>query len=376
MNPASAWAAPLWLAAQAGGSLLFGLAFFYLWRQSGIVYFGLWAGAWAAQAGALLFGPGWLGPAPVSLAAFGAFEFALVILLFSGARAGFSGTIRGWRPALKTLVLLPVFVAASLLWPDRFPPAVSAILSAIYVYHLTAVRGGSGSGASVFRAALLGLATVSLYYACLGFWADPFDNSGFWLLLGVFARFTFSALLAFAAMALWMESQSERMRVLASDLGRVRSESLLTRDLDRLTGLLNQAALSKCMDEGQAFAGVVAVCDMDDFKEINDRYGHLAGDEILRNIGSLLKASIRQEDEAFRWGGDEFVILFHNQNVEVARRRMAEIQDRLRGFRLRGHGVLPISFSWGTAEGGDQPLRDVLDQADRSMYAFKRARKT
>ena len=96
-----------------------------------------------------------------------------------------------------------------------------------------------------------------------------------------------------------------------------------------------------------------------DFKEINDRYGHLAGDDILRNIGSLLKASIRQEDEAFRWGGDEFVILFHNQNVEVARRRMAEVQDRLRGFRLRGHGVLPISFSWGTAEGG-AALRKAL----------------
>ena len=62
---------------------------------------------------------------------------------------------------------------------------------------------------------------------------------------------------------------------------------------------------------------------MDNFKDINDRYGHLAGDEILRNIGHLLQASIRHEDEAFRWGGDEFVILFHNQRPEVARKRMA-----------------------------------------------------
>ena len=98
------------------------------------------------------------------------------------------------------------------------------------------------------------------------------------------------------------------------------------------------------------------------------------GDEILRNIGNLLKSSIRHQDEAFRWGGDEFVILFYNQLSEVARRRMVDISARLREFRVRGHGVLPISFSWGTAEAGGRSLREALDEADRSMYALKRSR--
>ena len=111
---------------------------------------------------------------------------------------------------------------------------------------------------------------------------------------------------------------------------------------------------------------------MDNFKEINDRYGHLVGDEILRNIGHLLQASIRHADEAFRWGGDEFVILFHNQQEEVARRRMADIETRLRDFRVRGFGVLPITFSWGTAEVSGRSLRDALDEADRNMYTLKR----
>ena len=71
---------------------------------------------------------------------------------------------------------------------------------------------------------------------------------------------------------------------------------------------------------------------MDNFKDVNDRYGHLVGDEILRNIGHLLRASIRGEDEAFRWGGDEFVILFHNQNQEVARTPHAEIESAAAGF--------------------------------------------
>ena len=76
-------------------------------------------------------------------------------------------------------------------------------------------------------------------------------------------------------------------------------------DIDRLTGLLNQAALARRMESGEPFTGVVAVCDMDNFKSINDQYGHLVGDEILRNIGHLLRSSVRQQDEAFRWGGDE-----------------------------------------------------------------------
>ena len=104
------------------------------------------------------------------------------------------------------------------------------------------------------------------------------------------------------------------------------------------------------MEEPAGFDGVVAVCDMDNFKDINDRYGHLVGDEILRNIGHLLQSSIRHADEAFRWGGDEFVILFRNQRHDVAVRRMTDIESRLRDFRVRGFGVLPITFSWGTAE--------------------------
>ena len=126
-------------------------------------------------------------------------------------------------------------------------------------------------------------------------------------------------------------------------------------DLDRLTGLLNQAALSQRVEEPAGFEGVVVVCDMDNFKDINDRYGHLVGDEILRNIGNLLQSSIRHEDEAFRWGGDEFVILFRNQRTDVAVRRMTDIESRLRDFRVRGLGILPITLQLG--DGRDRRAR-------------------
>jgi hypothetical protein len=53
---------------------------------------------------------------------------------------------------------------------------------------------------------------------------------------------------------------------------------------------------------------------------------------------------------------------------------MGEIEARLRDFQVRGYGVLPISFSWGTAEAQGRPLRDALDEADRNMYVLKRKR--
>jgi len=165
-----------------------------------------------------------------------------------------------------------------------------------------------------------------------------------------------------------------RVHQLAAEADHLRRENEQRLDLDHLTGLLNQAALARRIDAPDGFEGVVVVCDMDNFKDINDRYGHLTGDEILRNIGNLLRSSIRHEDEAFRWGGDEFVVLFRNQRMDVARKRLENISTRLREFRVRGHGILPISFSWGTAEVYGRPIRVALDEADQAMYALKRGR--
>jgi diguanylate cyclase (GGDEF)-like protein len=193
--------------------------------------------------------------------------------------------------------------------------------------------------------------------------------------IALYAAFEFAVLAAaVAGMAIWGGRHANRIHELGIEMDRLRREAARSLDMDRLTGLLNQAALARRLEEPPAFEGVVAVCDMDAFKDVNDTYGHLVGDEILRNVGHLLQASIRHEDEAFRWGGDEFVILFHNQLTEVARRRMADIEARLQGFRVRGAGALPISFSWGTAEARGRALREALNEADRSMYIGKRKR--
>jgi diguanylate cyclase (GGDEF)-like protein len=320
---------------------------------------------------------GWLAP-------YATFEFAFVIVLISAARAGFASDMKDWRTVLRLIAILPIFVAV--VWAVGKSAGIEAyhgthalVLGLVYLYNFLMLRQRQGIGSRMFRFSLLLLSVMFVEHATVLWYLYRHGGAPQWahyLHNEAYSDFVLHCVLAFSAMAMWSESQIDRVRELAGEVAHLRRERSQNFDLDQLTGLHNQAALARRVEEAEQFDGVVAVCDMDNFKDVNDRYGHLVGDEILRNIGHLLRSSIRQEDEAFRWGGDEFVILFRNQNLAVVKDRMIEIRRRLSDFRVRGYGALPISFSWGTAEATGVPLREVLDAGDRDMYSFKRSRST
>jgi diguanylate cyclase (GGDEF)-like protein len=365
------------------GALLFGLVFLFVYRQSRAVYFGLWSIAWVLRFFAAIFGfellrtlhSGWLAP-------YATFEFAFVIVLIAAARAGFASDMKDWRTVLRLIAILPIFVA--LVWAVGKSAGIEAyhgthalVLGLVYLYNFLMLRQRQGIGSRMFRFSLLLLSVMFVEHATMLLYLYRHGGAPQWaryLHNEAYSDFVLHCVLAFSAMAMWSESQIDRVRELAAEVAHLRRERSQNFDLDHLTGLLNQAALARRVEDAEGFDGVVAVCDMDNFKDINDRYGHLVGDEILRNIGHLLQASIRHADEAFRWGGDEFVILFHNQQADVARRRMTDIETRLREFQVRGFGILPISFSWGTSEAAGRRLREALDEADRNMYTLKRTR--
>lgn len=369
---------------QVLGACLFCSIFGFLWNRSGVVYFGLWSLAWLADAMALLFrGLHDSSPRPVWQFLYALFVFVFVIVLVAAAQAGLSSRHANWRTPLKMLVFFPIYLLLVFLLSQQNPSQgyqalQGAVFAAIYFYNFAVVGGYKGAGGNLFRLSLFILCLVYVQQA-VGYLYFYFSGIGpEWVVYREYTRlaeFTLGAILTFFALAMWIDLQNQRIVEIASEMDRVRRESLANQDLDNLTGLLNQAALAKRMEEAAGFTGVVAVCDMDNFKDVNDRYGHLVGDETLRNIGHLIRSSIRAEDEAFRWGGDEFVILFHNQDQQVVRARMREIESRLRDFRVRGYGALAISFSWGTAESADRALRETLDAADQQMYGFKRERK-
>lgn len=186
-----------------------------------------------------------------------------------------------------------------------------------------------------------------------------------------------AVLLVVAAVALVWQRVTYRRRLNSVE---ERLREALTRvangiERDPLTGIESRSSLERRLEE-PCGPGIVAVLDLDNFRRLNELLGHLGGDEILRAIGHFLQASIRQEDRAFRWGGDEFVLLFSNLEADVARLRMASIEDRLRHFHIRNYGEVSLGLSWGIADTGTRPLRDCLEEADRAMFASKRGRES
>jgi diguanylate cyclase len=107
--------------------------------------------------------------------------------------------------------------------------------------------------------------------------------------------------------------------------------------------------------------------DLDHFKELNDNQGHLAGDNVLRHFGSMLRDEIRADDLAGRWGGEEFLLLLREQadaGAVCARLRSKWIQRR----------PTHVTFSAGWSHVRDEhSIRSALDLADRALYHAKDA---
>ena len=118
----------------------------------------------------------------------------------------------------------------------------------------------------------------------------------------------------------------------------------------------------------------ILMIDIDDFKKYNDTHGHLAGDEVLRELGAFLKSSLRTEDYAARYGGEEFLILLPETASDGAWQLADRLRQRLEERQLGATADLPgITVSVGVAafpENGSDP-EELISKADAAMYAAK-----
>jgi len=113
----------------------------------------------------------------------------------------------------------------------------------------------------------------------------------------------------------------------------------------------------------------LAVVDIDHFKQVNDRFGHLYGDEVLILMANLLRSSFRSHDRIFRFGGEEFVVLLRNATLETARKAFERFRETVQAhtFPQVGHVSVSIGFV-GTSTGS--PV-EILGQADQALYFAK-----
>jgi len=120
----------------------------------------------------------------------------------------------------------------------------------------------------------------------------------------------------------------------------------------------------------------VALCDLDHFKAINDRYGHAAGDHVLKQVVAACQAQLRAQDLFGRFGGEEFAIVLEGCPLEVARQRCERFREGVSTIVAEEFGMqAPISASFGVAStaASGYELRTLLAHADAALYQGKRA---
>ncbi len=148
--------------------------------------------------------------------------------------------------------------------------------------------------------------------------------------------------------------------------------------LDELTDLLNRRSLDELVtgeiSRHSRYGGVfsIIILDLDSFKTFNDRYGHLAGDKLLSQIGAIMKGAIRNADQAFRYGGDEFAILLPQTTIEaayqVAERVRRQVASKVKAGSIRVTTSLGMA-SWPADGIG---LNEIIAAADGALYHAKR----
>ena len=148
---------------------------------------------------------------------------------------------------------------------------------------------------------------------------------------------------------------------------------------DPLTGLYNRrfaeqrlkAEIARSERKGHPL--IVVLIDLNDFKQINDTYGHQSGDTVLKEFAKRLNRATRGSDIAARWGGDEFMMLL----VDCEPSQLPNILGRLDEFSIEAHGrELPVAHAvgWKSYQTGDQ-MSELIEAADQMLYANKSAAK-
>jgi diguanylate cyclase (GGDEF)-like protein len=149
--------------------------------------------------------------------------------------------------------------------------------------------------------------------------------------------------------------------------------------VDSLTGLLNRGGLelmarrlfTEAERSGQPLA--VMFADMDNFKQVNDRYGHAEGDRVLRQFAEILRSSIREPDVAARYGGDEFVLILPHTRVAEGQRVAERIQERIQAWVTENGLECSLSIGIGESPHDGADLETIMARVDHTMYATKRS---
>ena len=152
-------------------------------------------------------------------------------------------------------------------------------------------------------------------------------------------------------------------------------------DVDVLLNILNRRSFERELRRAAAYvrrygtAAALLYLDLDDFKPMNDRYGHAVGDSMLQAIAKTLQRTVRESDVVARLGGDEFGVLVWNVSEIQAAAKARELETAVAATVVMHAGAalsVGVSAGFAVLGPGDEPA-DVISRADLAMYVRKRA---
>lgn len=144
---------------------------------------------------------------------------------------------------------------------------------------------------------------------------------------------------------------------------------------DTLTGLFNRRSAEKKIDaiESGGLKYSVSIGDIDHFKIFNDTFGHECGDVVLKEVAAVLNSNMKDGSFVARWGGEEFLMVFENRNIEEARDILLKIREDLHAREIEYNGEIhKVTMTFGAVEKQDEvPINHLIRMADDKLYEGK-----
>lgn len=186
------------------------------------------------------------------------------------------------------------------------------------------------------------------------------------------------ALLILSVLAKWVSDIRGHLSAQARSLSEAVEAVERMATTDMLTGLNNRRVMIDVVEaelrlsERTGLPFSVALIDLDHFKQLNDRFGHQAGDTALRQFSRQAETQLREVDRMGRWGGEEFLVLLPQLAQGEALVAMERLRRSIRNMRFEEHALMQVTISVGIAQAraGDT-IAELIDRADQAVYAAK-----
>ncbi|MBQ5333262.1 MAG: GGDEF domain-containing protein [Oscillospiraceae bacterium] len=271
-------------------------------------------------------------------------------------------------------ICLHSYVATILVgWGPGFPLYIIGIMPVIFYMHFSL-----DESAGLHESLLIGLCCMMTFIICkvISFRVEPIyiisEKAAMYI-------YIFNSICAFGLLLFFSLFFLREIQVSKSVLEERNAQLDKIAGIDALTGLYNRRSMDKLLNNaaasGRTFS--VIICDIDDFKKINDTYGHNSGDEVLRKLSEAIISILRENDSVCRWGGEEILILAAGTPLSGAALVAERIRSQIEGLEiLSEENIIKCTVTAGAAESTEAgSVEEIIGLADDRLYSGKKSGK-